>query len=266
MQRCPKCSNPPLVVETATAQAHSADLTFVCECGITWTAHGSSFEEALTECEWTLHHHRWRGATHAARGLFLELLGRVDEAYETYSTALACSDKFDRAFCFERRATYEAAHGWARNALFSMQQAIIADKKAGGARMKQYQDILAKIEPHVPPDRTPRARELELPPGFGAKNELGEPLTDDVIEIERLIRAERWDDVVKAAKALEPQKLVDAIGFLSRAVDRAPNAVELQELVVQAYTIWASWSTSGAEGIARTAELDRERARLRSIR
>jgi tetratricopeptide (TPR) repeat protein len=231
-----------------------------------WTARGLNFQDALIECAWTLSQSHWRGATHAARGLLLEAQGDVDAAYEAYTTALQCDDKFDRAFCYERRAYYEAARGWLRNALYSLQEALLADKRASGARVQTYQAALAKLEPLTPPDRTARTRELEIPAGFRARNELGEPLADDVIEIERLIRAQRWADVVTAAKALEPQKLVDAIRYLSRAVDFAPNAIALQELVVQAYEMWASWSTSGAEGISRTAEVERERARLRSLR
>ena len=70
-----------------------------------------------------------------------------------------------------------------------------------------------------------------------------------------------------ALKALPPNHLVDAIGFASRAADRAPRpaAIEIQELVVQAYMIWASWSTTGGEGTARNAEVDRERDRHRDL-
>ena len=255
------------MVETATAYEQRADLTFQCSCGVHWTAVGLTFADALTACEWTLEHNRMRGATHAARGLFLELLGRADEAYETYSTAIRCNDKFDRAFCHERQSAYEATHGWLRNALYSLQEALLADKRASSARVKAYEEALAKLEPHVPPDRTPRARELERPPGFGERNMYGEPLTEDVIGVLSLIRAERWDEVIAAAKALEPSRLLDVSGHLSRAVDSAPRpiAIALQELVVHAAVIWASWSTSGAEGMSRTAELDVERARLRDL-
>lgn len=266
MEPCPKCSGPPVAIETATA-AQSIELIVVCGCGVRWTMSGLTVEDALAVADDALRQSAWTGSTHAARGLFLELANRTDDAYQTYATALRCSGKFDRAFCYERRAAYEAHRGWLRNALYSLQEAVLADKRASGARVKTYMEALAKLEPHVPADRTARARELELPPGIGAKNELGEPLTDDVIEIERLVRSERWDDVVAALKALPPNHLVDAIGFASRAVDLAPRAaaIAIQEVVVHAYVIWASWSTSGAEGLARTAEVDRERGRLRGL-
>lgn len=238
-----------------------------CSCGVQWTIRKLTTSEALALADDVLRQSFWTGSTHAARGLFIELAGRADDAYEEYATALRCEGKFDRAFCHERRAAFEAHHGWLRNALHSLQEALAADRRASSARVAGYEATIAKLEPHVPPDRTARARELEIPPGFGAKNELGEPLTEDVIEIERLSRAERWADVITALRALPPDHLVDAIGFASRAADRAPrlDAIAIQELVVQAYVIWASWSTSGGEGMARTAEVERERGRLRDL-
>lgn len=265
--QCPKCSGEAERVESATAHVQTADLVLVCSCGVQWTQTGLSFEDALAVCDHALRQRYWVGATHAARGLFLELTGRADEAYETYAIAGRCDDKFDRAFCHERRAGYEAQHGWLRNALHSLQEALDADRRASGARVPMYEAAIAGLDPRVPNDRSRRDRELEIPAGFGAKNEYGHPLSDDVIEVERLIRAERWIDAIAAAKALEPYHLVDAIRYLSRATELAPreHAIALQELVVLAYVMNASWSSSGAEGIARSAEVERERQRLSDL-
>ena len=114
------------------------------------------------------------------------LAGRADDAYEEYATALRCKDTFDRAFCHERRAALEAQHGWLRNALHSLEEALAADRRASSARVAAYEATIANLEPHVPRERARVPASTELPSGFGAKNELGEPLTDDVIEIERL--------------------------------------------------------------------------------
>lgn len=267
MVQCPKCSGEPEVVETATANAQTADLTLVCSCSVRWTVTGLSFDDALALCDHVLRQRYWVGATHAARGLFLEMLGRADEAYETYATAGRTDGKFDRAFCHERRAGYEAQHGWLRNALHSLHEALAADRRASGARVAMYESAIAGLAPIVPKDRSARDRELEIPAGFGAKNEFGHALTEDVIEVERLIRAERWTDAIAAAKALEPNHLIDAIGYMSRGVELAPrvHAIALQELVVLAYVIYASGSSSGGEGLARTADVERERARLRDL-
>lgn len=255
------------MVETATAHGETADLTLVCSCGVRWTVTELSYTDALAMCDHVLRQRYWVGATHAARGLFLEMLGRADEAYETYAIAGRTNGKFDRAFCHERRAGYEAQHGWLRNALHSLEEALLADKRASGARVAMYRAAIDGLDRVVPKDRSTRDRELEIPAGFGAKNEFGHPLTEDVIAVERLIRAERWTDAIAAAKALEPNHLVDAIGYLSRATELAPrvHAIAIQELVVLAYVMYASWSSSGGEGLARTAEVERARARLRDL-
>jgi hypothetical protein len=51
----------------------------------------------------------------------------------------------------------------------------------------------------------------------------------------------------------------------ARAAKRRDAAIALQKLIVRAYEIWASGSSSGGEGIARTAEVERERKRLREL-
>ncbi len=281
---CPKCSGEGLV-ETATARLEEpphVELILRCGCGVSWTVTGLTIERALQYCVSTA----WVGATHAARGMLLEVSGRRDEAYEAYATALRCRDTFDRAFCWERSGAYEAAHGWLRNALRSMRLALTEDRHACGAREPAYRGAIEQLESAMtaagtwfaPPDRNVdnqrwlRECELELPPGFDARNELGQPLADSVIEIERHVRAARWQDAVAAMRALskdDANKLVDAIPYASRgaalalATGHREAALAMQALVVEAYVVWASWSTSGSEGLGRTADVERERARLR---
>ncbi len=283
---CRKCSGVAEAIETATAhldESPRADLTLRCGCGVTWMLRGVSMADAIELARSTITAHRWSGATRAALGMLLEVTGQVDDAYREYANALVCNGAFDRAFCLERRGVYEAAHGWLRNALHSLRRALTEDRAASGARVAAFQAGIEQLEGALTasgikfpaPDRDAtdkqwqRHLELELPPGLGARNELGELLTEDVIEVERLVRAERYDDAVTALKALEPNRLVDAIGYASRGAELARStqhhaaAIALQELVVHAYVMWASWSTSGGEGISRTADVERERKRLR---
>lgn len=284
--RCPTCDAEPTNVETATVhldEPRRTELVLRCDCGLrTEKVAALPVEQAIERCRAAIRQRAWFGSSHAALGMLLEIAGRADEAYEEHAVALRCNDRFDRAFCLERRGAYEARHGWLRNALHSLRRALTEDRRASGAREAAYHEAISAVEREltahgiwfprgdrdVTNRRWRRELELELPPGFGARNEAGQPLTDDVIEIERLVRAERWHDAVGALRALEPGKLVDAIGYasrgaeLARAAGRRDAALALQELVVQAYVIWASWSTSGAEGLSRTAEVDRERARL----
>lgn len=177
---------------------------------------GSHFMNKPETLERAIEHFRqavnWRprwGVARANLGKSLELAHRGDEAYGQHAIALECDDDFDRAFSHERIGAYQARHGWFRNALMSMRAALRDDEKRGGARQAPYTEGIEWIEQQLraagiepPRDREhelnrawQRACELELPPGFLAKNELGEPLTDDVIEVERLARAERWSDV-----------------------------------------------------------------------
>ena len=286
--RCPQCSGEPVAVETATVRLEDqrVDLVFRCSCGVQWTARELTVQGALEHCAAATTRTAWVGASHAARGMLLEVSGNADEAYDRYATALLCRDAFDRAFCLERRGAYEAAHGWLRNALRSMRMALTEDRRGGGAREAMYREAIEKLERAMtghgiwfaPADRNLtnkrwlRECELELPPGLGARNEVGQPLADEVIAIERLVRAARWDDAIAAVRALrasDANKFVDAIGYMSRGAKLAraagalAAALAMQELVIEAYVIWASWSTSGAEGMGRTADVDRERQRLR---
>ncbi|MBA3393908.1 MAG: hypothetical protein H0T89_14770 [Deltaproteobacteria bacterium] len=285
---CPKCSGDPVVIETATARPaeRRADLVLRCSCGVQWTVTDLTLEAALDCCVAATTRTAWVGASHAARGMLLEVSGRADEAYEAYATALRCNDTFDRAFCHERRGAYEAAHGWLRNALRSMRLAVTEDRRASGLREGGYRAAIETLESAMtaqgiwfaPADRNLnnarwlRECELELPPGYGARNEVGQPLSDDVIEVERRVRAGRWDDAVAQLRALRAgaaNKFIDAIGYASRGAELAratghrEAALAMQALVVDAYVIWASGSTSGAEGMGRTADVERERQRLR---
>lgn len=285
---CPTCRGPAVAVETATAHLGNAttiDLTLRCERDDSWVLRELSVADAIRNTRDAIGQSARVGASHAAHGLLLELSQRADEAYVEYEVALGCADACDRAFCHERRASYEASRGWLRTALGSLRGALSADRAASGARETTYRQAIGALEREMtlrgidfpPPDRAThdkrwlRECEIERPPGFGMRNEIGQPLAADVIEIERLIRAERWDDAVAALEGLlrkDPSLLVDAIGFASRGAELARKAgrrdvaLATQRLVVTAYEIWASWSTSGGEGIARTAEVERERARL----
>ena len=284
---CPKCSSEPVAIETATVRIDEqrVDLVLRCSCSVHWSVTDLTVEAALATCVAATTRSAWVGASHAAYGLILEVSGKPDDAYERYATALRCNDTFDRAFCYERRAAHEAAHGWLRNALRSLRLAVTEDRRASGAREPAYRAAIAQLEDAMtaqgiwfaPPDRNVdhsrwlRECELELPPGLGARNEVGEPLADEVIEVERRVRAERWDDAVaqlQTLRASDVSKFVDAIGFasrgaeLARATGQRAAAIAMQALVVEAYVIWASWSTSGAEGMGRTADVERERARL----
>jgi tetratricopeptide (TPR) repeat protein len=285
---CPTCSSVALVVQTATAHLDgipTIDLTFRCEQDHSWMVDKLGLTDATETARAVNRQHVWRGETHAVLGLLLEVAGRADDAYEEYGTAFRCDDVFDRGFCHERRAAYEAQHGWLRNALRSFREALAADRRASGARVAAYAQAVEAVErelttrgiPFPPADRNERdkrwlrACELEIPPEFGARNEYGQPLADAVIEIERRIRAERWDDAVAALQALraDPNNFIDAIGFASHGAELARQAgqrevaIELQRLVVEAYVIYASGASSGAEGMGRMADVERERARLR---
>lgn len=286
---CPMCSCEPVAIEAATARPGAppvADLVVRCDCNVQWMMVGLTIDRAIEGCRAAIKRSAWIGSSHAALGMLLDVAARDDEAYEEYDVAGRCNDVFDRAFCFERRSAYEARHGWLRNALRSMRMALTADRRASSAREAAYRDAIEALEREltargiwfVPADRNTNNKrwlrdcELELPPGFGARNELGEPLADDVIEIERLVRAERWDDAVAALRALamtDSNKLIDAIGYASRGAERAraarhrDAAYALQEIVIQAYVVWASGASSGAEGMGRMGDVERERARLR---
>lgn len=217
---------------------------------------------------------KWRpvwGLARANLGKALELAHRGDEAYEQHVLALACRDDFDRAFCHERLGAFQARHGWFRNALVSMRAALREDEQRGGARRAPYAEGIAWIEQQlraqgiepVTHDRD-RACELEIPPGFLAKNELGQPLSDDVIEVERLARAGRWGEAaaqLERLRAADYNQLFDAVGYATDAADRARRAghhreaIAMMRLVVEAYRYHASGASSGGEGMARMEDV-----------
>jgi hypothetical protein len=286
---CPKCSGEPVVIETMTAKLEGTTATFWlslrCSCSVTWQESDRTYAQALDDVTCALSQNKFAGTTRVAHALLLELGGKVDDAYAEYAAALRCSDAVNRAYCHERRAAYELASGWMRTGLASMRAALRQDAREGGTNKDRYRaaceylenDLAAKGIRVPSRDRDEhdhawqRACELEQPPGFGALNEVGQPLSAAVIEIERLLREKQWHEAVAAMKALDASNKVDAIAYASRGVDQMLSAgdrkaaIEMQSLVVEAYVIYASWSTSGGEGLARTAEVDRERARLRSL-
>lgn len=286
--RCPKCSGAPVAIETATAllrEPIAVELVLRCGCGVTWPVGDLPLADALELGRELATQQPQIGATQAALGMLLEVSGKPDEAYEQYVDALARSGVFDRAFCWEHRCAHEASHGWLRNALHSCRMALDNDRRASRVRVPNFEASIERLERALrehgiwfpPPDREAtngrwqRELVLERPPGVGERNELGLRLTADVIEVERLLRDARWDDAIAALQRLGSTDFVDAIGYAARGVDRAlamerrDVAIALQALVVQGYVIYASWSTSGAEGMMRTGDVDRERERLREL-
>ena len=291
---CPKCSGEPVAVETMTARMNDTtaqfDVTYRCSCGVTWTTENLTHAEALRDVEAALARQKWIGTTRVAHALLLELAGKVDEAYLEYGAALRSSDQtLGRAYCHERRAAYELHRGWQCSGLRSMRAALRKDANEGGTQQERFRAACDHIEreltaknirfPRFDPDGQreeridwwQRACELEQPAGFGDVNELNEPIPDDVIEVERLLRAHRWADAIAAYKSLEPAKMVDGIRYAARGVDAMLDAderraaVDMQSLIVHAYEIYASWSTSGGEGLARMVDVDRERKKLQSL-
>ena len=235
-----------------------------------------TLEPAITHLRAAL---KWRprwGLAHVNLGKVLEVAHHGEEAYAVLAAALhTCEDTFDRAFCHERIGAYQARHGWLRNALVSMRAALRED---AGARHATYREGITWIEQQLraagiePPPSTnaawDRACELEIPPGFLATNELGQPLADAVIEVERLVRAERWADAatqLEQLRATDYNLLFDAVGYaeagaaLARRAGAHDAALTMMRLVVEAYEYYASGASSGGEGMARMADVHRTR-------
>ena len=207
----------------------------------------------------------------------LERSGQSDEAYEEHAAALACEGTHDRAFSHERRGAYEARRGWWRNALRSLRRARRDDSRCGGARVAQYDEALAWIESQlaarsiaVPADTESeswdRACELEVPPEVALK---GQPA--EVIGVETLVRAARFDEALAALRALraaEVWRFVDATGVMERAADRARaagqkrQAIALLELKEEAHRIDASAAGAAGEAYGRLGEAERTRERI----
>jgi hypothetical protein len=236
-----------------------------------------TLDRAIDHLRQAIHRRTRWGVARANLGKALELAHRGEEAYEQLQTALRCEDDFDRAFCHERIGAYQARHGWFRNALGSIRAALHED---GGARRATYVEGIAWIEQQlraagIDPAETgqawARACELEIPAGFLAKDEFGRPLPDDVIEVERLVRAERWADAVAQLDKLRAEsysKLFDAAGYAEAGAGRArraghpAEALAMMRLVVEAYRYYASGASSGGEGMARMADVRRVEQKL----
>jgi tetratricopeptide (TPR) repeat protein len=243
-----------------------------------------TLERALEHLRGALRQRPFWGVAHANLAKALELARRSDEAFEHLVAALASSDSFDRVFCHERIGAYYARHGWFRNAVREMRRALREDERGKGARRATYVEALAWLEQQLraagieppPIERADdpawtRACELELPAGFGARDEYGKPLTDDVIEVERIARTERWADVAAYLEMLRGRdygKLWDAVGFAEAAADRAyrtghrADAVTILRIVEDAYRYYASGASSGGEGLARMDGVHRVVAKL----
>ena len=207
----------------------------------------------------------------------LERSGQSDEAYQEHDAALACEGTHDRAFSHERRGAYEARRGWWRNALRSLRRARRDDSRCGGARVAQYDEALAWVASQlaaqsiaVPADTESaawaRACELEVPPEVALK---GHPA--EVIAVETLVRAERFDEALAALRALraaEVWRFVDATGVMEQAADRARasghkrQAIALLELKEEAHRIDASAAGAAGEAYGRLGDAERTRERI----
>jgi hypothetical protein len=240
-------------------------------CSVRWGESDLGHADALAIVEAALTNGPWVGSTRVSHALLLELAGNVEAAYHEYATALRCTDEFGRAHCHERRAAFEIQRGWLRTALRSLRAAKMTEACEYLERELTKQNIPFVSAEHDDTDWWRRACELEQPPGFGALDDSGKPLADEVIEVERLLRDMKWDDAIHAMRTLDARKMVDAIPYASRGVtdmlnaDCRKQAVSMQWLVVHAYEIYASWSTSGGEGMSRKTEVERERALLASL-
>ena len=90
--------------------------------------------------------------------------------------------------------------------------------------------------------------------------------------IETALREGRADDAVALLRAKDTNALVDAIGQFERAGEHAAmigkkaDAITLLQVALDGYTVFASWSTSGGEGMARMLDVDRIKKRLADIR
>jgi tetratricopeptide (TPR) repeat protein len=269
--------------EQATAPTHDWKRMAAAHNWLGWRLmnQAETLERSIDHLRKAVHWRTWWGVARMNLGKALELAHRGEDAYEELATALRCDDDFDRAFCHERIGAYQARHGWLRNALDSLRTALREDAKRGGARQAPYlggitwleqQLRAAGIEPPPPEAKVgvawARARELEIPAGFLARDEFGEPLADEVIEVERLVRAERWADVVAQLQKLDGNARFDAVGYAEEGAKRArraghrTEAFAIMELVVDAYRGYASGATSGGEGMARMAEVAQAQARL----
>ena len=283
---CPRCSGPPAVVDSLTAWVEETsarfDLVARCSCSVHWSENGLSYPAALACVTTALAWSRRVGSTRVCHALLLELAGRVDAAYLEYEQALLCSTAINRAHCHERRAAYEIQQGWVRSALRSLRAARARDSDEGGTQQERYRascEVLERTltasgisfatESQDETDRAwRRACDHERPPGFGTVDWQGLPLQDDVLEVERHVRAQRWGAAVAAMNALGAEQKVDALPLAVRGVDEMVEAGAhhearaLQGLVVAAYEVLASWSSSAAEGTARMVEVERERQKL----
>jgi hypothetical protein len=164
-----------------------------------------------------------------------------------------------------------------RSAWRSFTAANEADQKGGGRRAQTYREALQWLEAplkalgaRVPPSE--RDCELERPAGFEAFDWRGDPLADDVVEVERLLRSQRWSDAVMQLEQLRAKSwdhMFEAVRFaepgarLARAAGASDEGRAMLELVLNAYEWFASGASSGAEGLGRMVEVERVRGELK---
>jgi hypothetical protein len=106
------------------------------------------------------------------------------------------------------------------------------------------------------------------------RNAWGEPLHEATLQVEGLLRAERWDDAVAAFEKLKGEhynRFFDAVGFAERGAKRARDAgakaagKRLLELVLEGYEWYAAGASAGGEGLERMADVDRVRDELKKL-
>lgn len=100
------------------------------------------------------------------------------------------------------------------------------------------------------------------------------PPTGPLVELEALAGAKRYDELIEVLEALskrDPALLVDAIGIAEAAGHQARSelryrpALSLFRLALLGYQVYASWATSGGEGVARMADVERLQATVAAL-
>ncbi len=119
--------------------------------------------------------------------------------------------------------------------------------------------------------RWSRDRFLEMPPELVLRSMTGSPLPPELIEVERLVRAERFSDAARAMERIsdDGNQLMDGIGIAERGANVAwergePDAaIALLRLAKLGYQAYASGATSGAEGMGRMVDVERVETLIR---
>ena len=230
------------------------------------------------------------GVAHLNYATALEASGALDDAYVEYGHALAAPDAHDIALAHARRAAIEYRRGWLRSAHASTRRAVFREERAPRGRLELWRVDEAKIESEVKGPFPSRAAERAW-------------IAQEMAGVDGMQRARAWLDwamaceeevtpagplavletalrardtaaavlELAALRARDVGLIVDAIGLLERygeraaREDRRADAKELLRFALEGYEIFASWSTSGAEGMGRMVDVHRLRERLSSL-